>query len=140
MSSRSLQRLTQKSVWYLSHPVAPDSHYTYEQNMAHALHMVKLCYDEGFRVYIPWHSLCLVMPDSNPEFRRIGLEVDCELAKLTGLMILTGHRMSSGMQAEMEALLTRKDAFWIDGIGLHDKRFCDLLRSTRKRILQLMEG
>lgn len=114
---------TERSVWYLAHPVAPDARFSYEENMSHVLHMAKLCWDEGFRVFVPWHTLCLIMPDSDPKLRAIGLEFDCDLVKMTGRMILSGHKISSGMRQELDALETLKEWYCIDGTDMHDSRF-----------------
>lgn len=127
-----MRHITNKSVWYLSHPVAPDDRFTFEQNMQHVLHMAKLCYEEGFRVYVPWHTLCLILPEDDGPNRAIGLEVDCELSKMTGLMIATGHKWSRGMTAELHAM--GPEGIVINGVDKHDAHFCNLLRSIRHKI------
>lgn len=91
-------------VWYLAHPIAPDARFTYEQNIAHVVHMIKLCYKAGVRVIAPYHTLCMAFEDSNPEERRVGLEVDCEIVRRLRRLILVGHKVSSGMLQERIAL------------------------------------
>lgn len=92
-------------VWYLSHPLAPDDRYTFQENMDHTLKMMRLCFDEGFRVIAPYHTMCLVLDENNIEHRRIGLETDCRVANLLGRIILTGHKLSKGMQCELDAVV-----------------------------------
>lgn len=125
---------TPRTIWYLAHPVAPDDRFTYEQNLAHVVHLLRVCYEEGFRVYAPWHTICLGLPDSDPEFRRIGLEVDCELVRLTGHLILCGHRLSSGMQQELNALLAVPGNVYLDGVGLNDDEFRTMLRENMAQV------
>src|SRR5688572_12850205 len=83
-------------VWYLSHPLAPDDRFSFNENMNHVLHMMKLCLGEGYRVIAPYHTLCLI-EDETDETRVRGLEIDCSVAADLGYMILCGHKMSSGM-------------------------------------------
>lgn len=132
-----MKLVTPTSVWYLAHPVAGDERFTYDQNLEHVLKIAFLCFEEGFRVYVPWYAMCLIMPDSNPEYRRIGLEVDCELARLTGLMIQTGHKLSSGMQQELDALNMEPETICINCIGANDQEIRDQLREFRKQVFQL---
>jgi hypothetical protein len=76
------------------------------------------------------------MPDSDPEYRRIGLEVDCDLAKMTGLMIMTGHKVSSGMQKELEAVKTVGHTV-INLVGTSDDRCRKFLRYWKEDHLDL---
>lgn len=89
------------AIWYLAHPLAPDEHYTFQQNMDHVVHMMRLCYDLGYYVVAPYHTICLALDDTNLEHRRIGLEVDCNLVRKLDGIILVGHKISSGMQQEL---------------------------------------
>lgn len=94
-----------KEVWYLAHPIATDNRFTYEENLAHVLHMTKLFFDHGLRTVAPYYAMCLVMPDTDPAYREIGLEVDCAVVARMKNMVLCGHKMSRGMTMEYEALL-----------------------------------
>jgi hypothetical protein len=87
-------------VYYLSHPLAPDEYYTFEQNMAHVLHMLRLCLDEGVRAIAPYHTHCLVLDDSNHAHRKLGLETDCAVVHRIGDMLMVGHKVSRGMLEE----------------------------------------
>lgn len=89
----------------MAHPIAPDDRFTYEQNMQHILDMMQFFYVEcGIRVIAPYHTMCLVLPDDQPEFRRIGLEVDLVVVRALGRLILAGHKISSGMKDELVAV------------------------------------
>lgn len=94
-------------VWYLAHPLASDGRYSYQQNMDHAVKMVRLFYDCGVRVICPWHTLCLALDDTNLEHRRIGLEVDCNVVRSLGRIIMVGHKVSSGMECELAMIMER---------------------------------
>lgn len=119
-----------EKVWYLAHPLAPDDKFNFQQNMDHVVHMMRLCFDEGFRVVAPYHTICLALDDDNLEHRRIGLESDCYVVKRLGRIIFTGHKMSSGMAQEQksweEAIIEYCDQY---GYG---EQLADILRRSTK--------
>lgn len=133
----TFNKMSPEAVWYLSHPLAPDDRYTFEQNMAHVLHMMRLCFEEGFRVVTPYHTHCLVLDDTNMQHRKMGLEIDCQIARMLGLMILTGHKISKGMQTELGALKQGPSNFWIDLTGLSDAEARAFLKVNHKRLKQV---
>lgn len=133
----TFNKMSEDAVWYLSHPLAPDDQQNFAQNMAHVLHMMRLCFDEGFRVVTPYHTHCLVLDDTNDEHRRMGLEIDCKIARMLGLMILTGHKISKGMHIELDALKSGPSNYWIDLTGLRDTEARQLLRINKKRLAQV---
>lgn len=92
-------------VWFLSHPLAPDDKFTFQQNMDHVLELMNMFYSVGLRVICPWHTMCLCLDDNDPEMRRIGLEVDCFVANAIGRIVLTGHKLSSGMECELASVM-----------------------------------
>lgn len=94
-----------RPIWYLAHPVSPDARFTFEQNMAHALVVARIADDVGFKVCLPWYADCLYHDDSNASHRADGLAMDVEIARLVGRIMLVGHRISSGMQAELAAVM-----------------------------------
>jgi hypothetical protein len=109
-------------VWYMGHPLAPDDRFTFQQNMDHVVHMTRLFYDCGLRVVAPYHTICLALDDTNPEHRRIGLEVDCSVAKALGRIVLCGHKLSTGMKCERAAVReTGYELNILDFIGWKDK-------------------
>lgn len=107
-------------VFYLAHPLSADEKYTYDQNMDHVLKIARIIIDNNIRVIVPWHTLCLCLDDSNPEHRRVGLEIDCFVASRMSGVILTGHKLSSGMRQEAESCRHRGTGIVIDWIGAHD--------------------
>lgn len=96
-----------EKVWYLSHPLAADEKFSFEENMADVLRVMRLCFDEGFRVIAPYHTICLCLDDDNAEHRRIGLETDCTVAYQLGRIIMSGHKTSRGMSCEFDAVHRR---------------------------------
>jgi hypothetical protein len=114
-------RTKEHRVYYLSHPLAADEKYTFQQNMDHVVHLMRLFYEEGMYVIAPYHTICLALPDDNAEYRRIGLEVDCNIARLMGNLILVGHKLSKGMKNELESASEGPD---------EDKRIYDLIGLT----------
>lgn len=98
-----------EKVWYLSHPLAADDKYDFMTNVAHAKQMMRMCYDAGYRVIAPYLSIIEVLDDNNFEHRRIGLECDCYVAHALGRIIMTGHKRSSGMLHEHDAVVRRVD-------------------------------
>lgn len=115
------------TVWYLSHPLAPDDRYTFQQNLDHTLHMLRLVLYEGYHAIAPYHTHCLVLDDTNSQHRCLGLETDVGTARALGRIILTGHRISAGMQLELDTCHRR-----IDLIGLNDDAARQVLRDLRR--------
>lgn len=126
--------LTPKSVWYLAHPVAADKQYTTQQNLDHILVMLKTCWQEGFRVFAPYHTMCHVFSEST-EYRQHGLEADCELVRRLGLMICVGHKLSSGMRLEAKALGELDEFYCLDFTGVPDRYLAGELRQRYKVII-----
>lgn len=118
-------------VWYLSHPLAADEKYTFQQNMDHTLHMLELCLSEGIRAIVPYHSLCL-LGEETEDSRRIGLEIDCYVAQRLGRIILAGHKISSGMRNEYKWASKHPDFQMIDMSGWPDKNARAVLRECRQ--------
>ncbi len=116
-------------VYYLSHPLAPDERYTFQQNMDHVIHLIKLFYAEDMYVIAPYHTICLALDDDNPVHRVIGLEVDCNVCRTLGNVMLTGHTFSSGMKHEAtEAMRCKTGGMIHNFIGYNDDELRTALR------------
>lgn len=124
-------------VWYLAHPVAPDPIRTYQENLSDVAVWMRICFEEGFRVIAPYHTICLALDDENQEHRRIGLETDIYVAKKLGKIILSGHKLSSGMREEANAIVGM-DGELIDLIEMDEQsarthlRYMKQHRDTKK--------
>lgn len=122
----------QRALWYLSHPLASDDKYTFQQNMDHVVHIMRICFEEGLHVVAPYHTICLALDDDNPEWRRRGLECDCTLARILGKVLLTGHKESAGMRHERQAALqSSKQVFVYNFVGYNDEQLRQIIRQTR---------
>lgn len=121
-----------KEVWYMAHPIAGDKKYTFEQNMEHVAHMIRLFYSCGFRVVAPYHTLLLALKEGTPEDRELGLEVDCAVVARMKNLVLCGHKMSNGMAREQMAL-SRVDCCTklINFVGVSDDDIRHSLRGLR---------
>lgn len=115
-------------VWYLGHPLAGDAQYTFQQNMDHVIHMMRICYEEGFIVVAPYHTICLALDDDNSEWRRIGLECDCNVVRKLGRVILCGHKLSSGMGHELASCASVANGVVHVLVGHNDEEFRATLR------------
>lgn len=94
-------------LWYLAHPVAPDERYSYEDNIADGRRWWARLLRANVSVCAPWFGLCHALDDSKPEDRALGMKIDqAVLARCDGI-IATGHRVSSGMQKEIESVEAR---------------------------------
>lgn len=107
---------SQEPVFYMSHPLQADDKMTFQENVAHAKQMMRVCFDEGFRVVAPYLSIIEVLDDDNLEHRKIGLETDCYVAHQLGRIIMTGHKVSTGMQCELDAVQRRVNE-WLEKFG-----------------------
>lgn len=104
-------------LWYLAHPIAPDAEHTYEENMADArLWWVRLL-RRGINVCAPWYGLCHALDDTKQEDRRLGMNIDQLVLSRCNGIIATGHKISDGMQREIDAMLQRIDDSVIDLTG-----------------------
>jgi hypothetical protein len=121
-------------LFYLAHPLAPDDKYTFEQNMEHVVWVMRECYDAGIYVVAPYHTVSLALAENNLEHRRIGLEVDCNLVRKLDGLILTGHKLSSGMQVERKVAVEAKLQTF-DFIGVEDSDLKPALKYWLKTLL-----
>lgn len=113
-------------VWYMAHPVAPDDKYTLAQNMDHVVHLTRLFFDEGVYVCTPYHSCIMALDDNNIQHRRMGIEMDFTVLRKLERVICVGHKLSSGMEAELN-LIKAMNGSWLNLVGFDDytlREFC----------------
>ena len=91
-------------VYYMGHPVAGDEHFTYEQNLAHIPHMIRVLADCGIHAQAPYYATLLAYPDPTKEQITKGLLEDCEIVRCMRKIVLVGHKLSIGMGQELDAL------------------------------------
>lgn len=101
--------------WYLSHPVSPDGMYTYQQNLDHIVKLITIFFEFEFPVIAPYHTHCLALDNDNPTHFRLGLECDFQVVKALKRIILTGHKLSTGMKGERDVILDMQ----VNGEGGH---------------------
>jgi hypothetical protein len=131
-SNPSFDAKREHTIYYMSHPLAPDERFTFDENMAHVVHLMRIFYEEGWMVIAPYHTICLALPDSNDEFRRLGLECDCNMTRMMGNMVMTGHKISSGMRNEMEqAMACKRGGIIHNFVGYNDDELRAALRFLR---------
>lgn len=92
-------------VYYLSHPLAPDNKFTYEQNLRHVMEMVQF-FNRDLRVKViaPYYEMCMVLDNNKIEDSIHGLEADEWICEKMGHIIMVGHKESRGMTAERNAV------------------------------------
>lgn len=95
-------------IFYLAHPLATDDEFTFDDNMEHVVWAVRQCYSAGLYVVAPYHTISLALDENNLEHRRVGLEVDCNIVRKLDGLILTGHKLSSGMMVERKVAMAAK--------------------------------
>jgi hypothetical protein len=123
-------------VWYMSHPLAPDGRYTFQQNMDHVVKLMRIFFDHDVHVIAPYHTACLALDDENPEHRRMGMECDCKTVQLLGRVILVGHKLSTGMECERQVILdiqaAGKSGFIWNLIGVPDNEIAKWLETYQQ--------
>ena len=89
-------------VAYVAHKVAGDV----EANIADAKRWIQwlIHFHRGMAFCAPWITYCEVLNDSDLDHRARGMRDDIEIMKRCDLIILTGDRISEGMQAEADAM------------------------------------
>jgi hypothetical protein len=134
-------------VWFLAHPVAGDEKYSYTDNMGikvtgitedevasiesgHVIKVLKLCYAAGFAAVAPYYELCLALDDNNPNDRTAGMLTGTTLIKGLGRLILSGHKLSRGMEQEVAACLDVGGSY-LNLIGVPDRDFVAALKTAQ---------
>lgn len=114
-------------VWYLAHPIAADDQFTTEQNLDHIKLLIGLLWSCGWIAIAPYHTQVLAVPDS-PQNRKLGLECDYKVIDaLGGKVILAGHRVSSGMEGEINTAERCVDCEVVDLVGKTDSEIIEHL-------------
>ena len=96
-------------IWYLAHPVKSDKVMSFEKNLDHTLTLQKKLLTLGIVTVAPWFSWCEAYGDTqedNPEIMSQMLQMDLEVARACGRIVLTGHKLSNGMSAELKLILS----------------------------------
>lgn len=91
-------------LWYLAHPVGPDSDKTYEQNMEDGMAWWAFLIRAGLSVCAPWVGLCHALDDGDDNDRNLGMYIDIAVLRRCDGIIATGHKMSRGMRREWELM------------------------------------
>lgn len=112
------------AVWYLAHPISADKQFTAQQNMDHVVKLCGILLNRSIKVVAPYHTHLLCLDDNNETHRKIGLETDCAVARALGRIVLTGHKLSDGMKAELAACPT---AIIVNLIGMPDSMMTDYI-------------
>lgn len=114
-------------IWFMAHPIAPDERFMLQQNLDHVVHMMRLCFEEGFGVIAPYHTHCLALDETNLEHRNIGLNLNRRILSRCNGLILTGHKVSQGMADEVQTA-KRVQIPIIDCVALPDYNVRDILK------------
>lgn len=88
-------------IYYLAHPVRPDSQFTEKQNLEDVIQIQKLLWDCGVWTIIPWYTNVLIRPNTVNIDEYLVFDEEC-VRRCDGI-ILSGHRLSDGMKAELKA-------------------------------------
>lgn len=91
-------------LYYLAHPVAADERFTFEQNKAHVLKVLSSIHNLGIDVICNWYADICFLNETDFETRERCLKRDCDLVGRLDGIILTGHKLSSGMVRELEVV------------------------------------
>ena len=117
-------------LYYLTHPVRGDEHFSEEENLAHALKVQKILFEAGLNVVNPWFTYPTLYPDviDDADLTRF-IALDREAARRIGHIVQTGHRVSSGMRMEADAVREIGGEI-LDFVGVPDRALADAVRKT----------
>lgn len=121
-----------RTVWYLAHPVNGDDEYTNEGNMKHIIELMQFFLENDVYVVAPYYAQCVAFPESNDERREQGLAIDCVTVQKLGALMLTGHKVSTGMRVELDALLSISPYALVNLTGLSKAEIKRLYIETGK--------
>lgn len=88
-------------LWYLAHPIAPDSKYSTEENLKHALKVQEILRGHDIWTVAPWFSWVTLYGASKEGEVETFLRYDEAVVEALNFnVIAAGHKLSSGMQRE----------------------------------------
>lgn len=121
-------------LFYLAHPVAADELHGVEDNLAHTLKMLRMVHEAGISVICPWFADIKAFDDTTYETRKTRMVVQKTLLLLCGgNIILTGHKLSSGMEEELDVVQLGRGRI-LDFIGVPDEELPEQLRIAFLRL------
>lgn len=123
-------------LWYLAHPVKADKFFTVQENLEHARKIQAILWNHNIAAIMPWYSYVVTYGAGEGNQLERCLEMDCEVVKLLHNIVIAGHRVSHGMQVELNTLNYDEHAGILDLVGLKDKDLSDYL--DRKIIAGLL--
>ena len=92
-------------LWYLAHPMKGNNLFTFEDNKRYALGIQRILWEAGIQVVNTWYSLSIIYGAGEGAEMKRYLNLDKAVIRALGGLILTGHRLSSGMRIELEFAL-----------------------------------
>lgn len=92
-------------IWYLAHPVREGQGWSVEGNKKHALELQEMLLDQGIVTIMPWFSYVSHFGGHKEGIMKTMFEMNIECVKRCDGIILTGHKLTSGMQVELDAAL-----------------------------------
>ena len=95
----------QMKLWYLAHPVSGDDSHSLELNLATTLDIQQTLWLAGVNAVCPWFSLVKIFGPAEDETLDRALKVGFEIIRRFDGLILTGHKLSEGMDAELRVAL-----------------------------------
>lgn len=131
--------MSQVPVWFLAHPVAGDEKYSYDDNIGsneeetvgHIIQCLTMCFRAGLYAIAPYHTLCLALDDADENDRTMGTITGLSLIRSLKRVILSGHKISRGMEAEVAACLDCGGQI-LNMVGVADKDFVYELRNPAR--------
>lgn len=108
-------------IYYLAHPVKSDEHFSVLENLQHALQAQKTLWELKIATIMPWWTYCQIYGAAEGELLTECLKLDEEVVTRMDGLILTGHRISHGMQLELDMA----NEYGIEVIDLTGMPFAD---------------
>lgn len=96
--------MTLPPLYYLAHPVRGDKLHSLADNLGEAHEYYKQARRAGLLVLAPYLLDCECLDDTVEAERAAGIALDMRLLPLCDALILTGHKVSEGMQHELTAM------------------------------------
>ncbi len=115
-------------LWYLAHPVSVDEQHSEQDNMDHVLEVQKILWEADVKTVNPWYSYVSAYGSAREDSERLEvfLTFDKAVIGILGGIILTGHKMSQGMEIEFKHALAHKLRI-VNLIGVPDERIGQLM-------------
>jgi sulfur transfer complex TusBCD TusB component (DsrH family) len=128
-------KLMKYNLGYVASPLNAPTQKAIKKNMARArmyefvINKITGTRNRAIQGYVP-----ALLDDNIPEERQMGLEMGLKLLEKSDAIILCGHKLTAGMEAELKKAINRKKIFVLRGDIFSKNRLLNILLIKMRKI------